>query len=167
VADLVTHLCSVLLPGALIPHRAVGLAAIGVVLPDALGRALPMTLELGQHVGVTIPDPLVWAFGAFHSPAGLLLTCAALSQSFVRGQRNEAFVALTGGATLHMVVDVLQYHHGRGYALLAPFSWQTFELGLIGSEATVPLALPLLGATALAWAVRGLLAWRRRRKDAA
>ncbi len=162
MADLVTHVCSVMLPGAFVPHRAVGTVAIGVALPDVFGRVVPLGLELAQTRGLGIPDPLVWAFGAFHTPAGLLLTNAVLSQSFVRGQRTEAFVALTIGGTLHLLVDVLQFHHGRGYPLLAPFSWETFELGLIGSEATVDLALPLLGLTAFVWAIRGAIAWSRK-----
>jgi len=165
VADLVTHLCTVLLPGALIPHRATGLAAIGVVLPDALGRVVPMALELAQQAGTGIPDEFVWAFGAFHSPVGILLANATLSQSFQRGLRNEAFVALTLGGALHLLLDVTQFHHGHGYPLLAPVSWQTFELGILSSEATVALALPLLGVTALAWAVRGYLSSRRRRRS--
>ncbi|MEO0602822.1 MAG: hypothetical protein AAF211_15370 [Myxococcota bacterium] len=165
MADLVTHLCSVLLPGAIVPHRALGAAAIGVVLPDALGQAPPIALGLLQEAtGLSIPEPLLWSFGAFHAPVGILLTTAMLSQSFVRGQRTEAFVAMTAGAAMHLLVDLLQFHHGRGYALLAPFSWETFELGLIGSESTVDLALPILGVTAAAWVVRGGLWWLRRRR---
>ena len=164
MADLVTHLCSVLIPGTLVPHRAVGLVAVGSVLPDALGRVVPMALEVTQGLGAPVPDPLIWAFGAFHSPAGLLLTSGLFAQSFLRGQRIEAFTALTLGCAAHLLVDVLQFHHGRGYPLLAPFSWETWELGLIGSEATVDLALPLLGVTAVLWAIRGALWWSRRQQ---
>lgn len=162
MADLVTHLSTVLLPGSLVSHRAVAGVAIGVVLPDALGRVVPMALELAQSAGVGIPDPLVWSFGALHAPAGILLTNATLAQAFVRDQRLEAFLALTLGGALHVLVDLLQFHYGRGYPLLAPFSWQEYEIGIIGSELTVDFALPLLGLTLLFWGIRGAIAWSRR-----
>ncbi|MEN0064276.1 MAG: hypothetical protein AAGA48_19150 [Myxococcota bacterium] len=166
MADLVTHVCAVLLPGVLVRSRALGLVAVGTVLPDALGRAVPMALEIAQDNGVGIPDPVIWSFGAFHSPAGLLLASASLSQSFVKGQRTEAFIALTIGAAVHVLIDLLQYHHGRGYPLLAPFSWETYEIGVIGSEVTVDLALPLLAVTAALWAIRlGIRFWRQRNRS--
>lgn len=164
MADLVTHLCTVLLPGALVPYRAVGLVALGTVVPDAFGRVVPMALELGQGAGLPIPDPFVWSFGLFHSPVGATLLCGAFALSFVREHRHEAFAALTLGAQIHLFIDVLQFHHGRGYPLLAPFSWETYELGVIGSEATVDLALPLLGATAVAWLLRTAIRWRAARR---
>ena len=60
---------------------------------------------------------------------------------------------LLGGMLLHMAIDLLQSHLGVGYPLLFPFSTHAVELGLIGSEATVPLALPL--------AVLAVWVWRR------
>lgn len=160
MADLVTHLCSVLLPAAFVRHRAIGLVAIGSVMPDAFGRVVPMALELGQGVGLPIPDPVVASFGALHAPVGLVVLSGLLAQAFAAGERTTAFRALILGALAHLLLDVLQFHHGRGYPLLAPFSWETYELGVIGSEATVDVALPLLAITALAWTVRTRLRWR-------
>jgi len=50
---------------------------------------------------------------------------------------------------LHLALDVLQSHHGAGYMLMFPLATGSFEFGWIGSEATVPFALPLSGLAAL------------------
>ncbi|HHO51110.1 MAG TPA: hypothetical protein ENK18_09635 [Deltaproteobacteria bacterium] len=162
MADLVTHLCSALLPGAFLRSAWVPLIGVGTVLPDALGRAVPLALERIQLAGAPLPDEVIWSWGALHGPSGMLLVGPLIALAFVRGQRGPALQALWLGVVLHLSLDVLQFHHGQGYPLLAPLSWATFELGWIGSEATVPLALPLLGITAAAWLPRGLQRWAGR-----
>ncbi len=154
MADLVTHASVVLLPGAFVRSRSLPLLLIGTVLPDGLGRALPLALEQLLHRGWPIPEALLWPLSALHSPLGVAMWAAVGALLFVREERRLALTALLAGAALHLAVDVLQDHHGQGYALLAPLSWTTFELGWIGSEATVPWALPLLAASAAAWGAR-------------
>lgn len=162
MADLVTHLCSALLPGAFVRSPWVPLIGVGTVLPDALGRAVPLFLERVQLAGIALPDELIWPWGALHGPSGMLLTAPLLALAFVRSQQGPALASLWLGAALHLGLDVLQFHHGQGYPLLAPVSWATFELGWISSEATVPLAWPLLSVTAAAWLPRGLARWAGR-----
>lgn len=156
MADLVTHVCTALLPAALVRVRGAGLVVVGTVLPDVFGRVVPLALEQGQRIGLPIPVEAVVPWGILHTPTGGVVLAATLATAFVPQDRGRAFVALTLGIALHLALDVLQFHHGQGYTLLVPWSWATFELGWIGSEATVPWALPLLGATAVAWIPRGL-----------
>lgn len=161
MADLVTHVCSALLPGAFVRTRWIGVVAVGTVLPDVLGRVVPLGLERLQLLGAPIPAAAIPAFGPLHGVIGSGLVALLLAQGFVPGRQWAAGIALGVGVALHLLLDVTQFHHGQGYAMWAPLSWSTFELGWMGSEATVPWALPLLGLTGLAWAVRG---WRDRRR---
>lgn len=151
MADLVTHACTALLPGAVFRTRGVGVVALGAVLPDLAGRVIPLGLDLVGRHGAPLPEWATWPWTALHEPIGWSLTCGLLALAFVDGQRRRAFGLLALGCTLHTLVDLLQDHHGEGYLLLAPLSVRRFELGWIGSEATVPWALPLLAATGLAW----------------
>lgn len=163
MADLVTHACTALLPGAFLPARHLPLVTFGTVLPDLLGRVVPMVLApLGHAAG--LPELVIWPWNGLHEPAGWLLVSAVLSFAFVEKERAKALLALITGCALHLGLDVLQDHHGEGYVLLAPFSTAKLELGLIGSEATVDVALPLLAVTAAAWAARFGL-WRRMRRS--
>lgn len=162
MGDLVTHLCTALLPAAFLPRsRYVGVVALGTVLPDIGSRVIPIGLD--RLFGSVLPDAVWYPFGVLHEPIALVLTCALLALVFVEEQRRAVFGALMLGCALHLGLDVLQDHHGQGYHLLFPFSWGRFELGWIGSEATVPVAGPLAGVTGLAWGVRW---WRDRRASA-
>ena len=69
-------------------------------------------------------------------------------------QRWRALGLLLVGAATHIGLDVLQDHHGCGYALAFPLSSKVFELGWIGSQATVEWAPWLALITALAWGLR-------------
>jgi hypothetical protein len=121
------------------------------VLPDALGRAVPLALERAYAAGVPLPEPLLWPWSSLHEPAGWLLVGALLALAFVPRDRGRVLAALWTGGALHTAVDVLQGHHGEGYLLLAPFTDRSYELGWIGSEATVPYALPLAALAVVAW----------------
>ena len=158
MADLVTHAAA----GALVkagtrgPHAAAFIA--GNLLPDLLCRLPAMVCTgVNQHV-VELPPLLLYGWSPLHMPAGMLLSAWLLSLLFGADVRRGVFWNLLGGMALHLGLDMLQSHLGVGYALLFPVSYQTFELGWIGSEATVPVALPL---AALAWWL-----WRRRRLPA-
>lgn len=142
MADLLTHLCTALLPGALLPlghsHvRLVPIVAFGTVLPDLFGRAVPLALEQLYVRGWPIPKEMLWPWSALHEPAGWALLSVFLSALFVAHQRREICGALMLGCLLHTGLDLLQDHRGEGYLLFAPFSTRDFELGLMGSEATV------------------------------
>jgi hypothetical protein len=129
---------------------------VGTVLPDALGRAVPLGLEQLWLAGVPVPMAMLWPWSALHEPVGWALAATVAGCAFVREHRVRATLALMAGAALHTALDVLQDHHGEGYLLLAPFTDRDFELGWIGSEATVGIALPLAAVTAAAWLPAGV-----------
>lgn len=153
MADLVTHLSvGVLLKAATRgPHTAIFLA--GTIIPD-LSRLPAMVFSALNH-HVDIPPVLLYGWGPLHMPAGMILTAWLLALLLPEDIRRAGFGNLLAGMGLHLALDLLQSHLGVGYALLFPFHNSSFELGWIGSEATVPFALPL---AALAW-----LVWRWRR----
>jgi hypothetical protein len=159
VADLVTHLATALLPGALV-GRWIAPVAVGVALPDLGARVVPMGLEALQQLGAPIPDGLILSFAVLHEPIPLALVCTTLVAAVARAERRRTLLGLWGGCAVHQALDVLQDHHGQGYYLLAPFSLDRYELGLLGSEATVAWAPWLALATAAAWVGR----WALRRK---
>lgn len=161
MADLVTHACTALLPGAFVRSRWTPVVTLGTVLPDALGRAVPIGLERAMSAGAPLPDVALVPWTALHTPLGCVLLSALLATGFLEPQRRTALGALLVGCALHFALDLAQDHAGEGYVLFAPFSVAQFELGWIGSEATVEIALPLLVVTALAWSPRAL-AWVRR-----
>ena len=162
MGDLVTHLCTALLPAAFLPRsRFLPLVALGTVLPDLGARVVPLGLD--RVFGSALPDEVWYPFGVLHEPAALLLICALIAFAFVEEQRGHIFGALTLGAALHLGLDVLQDHHGEGYYLAVPFHLGRYEWGWIGSESTVTVALPLGLVTGGAWALR--LLWARRSKE--
>lgn len=155
VADLITHLATALLPAAFFPRvRYVGVVALGAALPDLLARVPPLALEVVHYHLFAIPEVLFMPWGALHEPVPLALCCFLLSRLFVAEQRRAAGVWLGVGCLLHVALDVLQDHHGEGYFLLFPLSTERYELGLIGSEATIHIALPLAFATMVVWGGR-------------
>lgn len=156
MADLVTHLCSALLPGAFLRGRALGAVVFGTVLPDLISRVPPLALELTERIGVLrVPDALLLPWGIFHEPVALVPACTLLALAFARHDRWLALTGLLGGCALHLGLDLLQDHHGNGYFLLAPCSLERYELGLIGSEATVHIAVPLALVTFVTWSTVG------------
>jgi hypothetical protein len=157
VADLVTHVCVVLLPASVVRSPLVPVVVAGTVLPDALGRAVPLALDGARRMGAPVPEVVIWPWAALHEPFGWALVSVLIAQLFVGRQRPSILAALWLGGALHTALDVLQDHHGQGYLLLAPFTTRTFELGWIGSEATVRLAPALALVTALAWTLRWIV----------
>lgn len=154
MADLVTHAAigTLLKAATRGPHAAAFIA--GNMLPDILSR-LP-ALVLGHlHKYVTMPPMLLYGWNPLHMPAGMLLTAWLLALLFPAPSRRGVFWNLLAGMALHLGLDLLQSHLGVGYALCFPFSHSTYELGWLGSESTVPFALPL--------ALISGLVWRRRR----
>ncbi len=155
MADLVTHLATVLLPAALLRRpRGTGLAAVGVVLPDAASRVPSLLLETLNARAMALPEWMFWPWGVLHEPIGALLLCAVVAGRFVPKDRLRAMFALGLGTCAHTALDLIQDHHGQGYYLFAPISMFRFEFGWIGSEASVWGALPLAALTALVWWLR-------------
>lgn len=161
MADLVTHVASALLWKSLSGGRRTALLVVGVVLPDLAGRVPTMlATRLDGALGLRLPDALISGWGVLHMPLGFMAMCLLLSLVVVRADRVAVFKGLLAGCALHLALDLLQHHVGVGYPLVFPFSSWHFELGWIGSEATVPWALPSLAVSALMWAARQRLAPR-------
>ena len=158
--ELVTHTCVALLARAPSQTRYLPVFVAGSTLPDILSR-VPSLLLLKLHgLGVPVPELLVYAFTPLHLPAGILLWSLCLSLLFPQQERRAVLLNLLAGAALHLALDLMQYHNGTGYPLLYPFSAEEYEIGLFGSEASVPIALPLAAVTA---AIYGGLRWWRGR----
>ncbi|MCB9692994.1 MAG: hypothetical protein H6736_14380 [Alphaproteobacteria bacterium] len=160
MADLVTHVCSGLVPAALVWPRAVVPLAIGTVLPDLSGRVPQMAL-VALDLDVVLPGRVLWMLDVAHTPVAQALLVGLLAQAFRDRGRVAGWMLV--GVALHFALDVLQDHHGNGYYLLFPASVERWELGWIGSEATVAWAPWALLFTVLAWGAR--LAWSRRRGE--
>ncbi len=176
MADLITHSCVALLwkvastPGR--PPSAnrwrlpngVATFVLGTCLPDLLGRVPAMALTTLRWQVPAIPEWTVYLWSPFHVPVGILVMSVLAAQAFPTRERRRTAIQLAGGGLLHLAVDVLQTHLGIGYLLLFPFSMWDFELGWIGSEATVLVVPFLLPLTMFACWARW---WRRRLSGAA
>lgn len=122
--DLVTH-CSVayfFMETSKFPRNPV-LFYVGTILPDILTRPFYIV-----HAGLY---PIVTPF---HTPVVLLLICLLASFLFAEGTRKTVFFSLLGGCYLHIMVDLTQRHILPEYFVFLPFSWKTFEFGIIWPE---------------------------------
>jgi hypothetical protein len=104
---------------------------VGTVLPDILTRP----------VNILFPA-LSWFCMPLHTPIGLFFVCLLISRCFPVVERRSVFGNLLGGTALHLFLDLFQKHIGDGYYLLFPFSWWSFEVGLVWPEDSLYL-LPL------------------------
>ena len=150
MADLVTHAAAGLLLKALTSRKHVAVFVFGALMPDLLSR-VPSMICSAARVVVEVPTLLIYGWEPLHTPAGMVVSAYAISLLFVAENRAMIFANLLGGMLLHMAIDLLQSHLGVGYPLLFPFATRAFEVGLIGSEATVPFSIPLALLTLWVW----------------
>jgi membrane-bound metal-dependent hydrolase YbcI (DUF457 family) len=151
VADPLLHLSSGILVKAALDQRPLGAFAFGAVLPDLASRLPSLGFERALAAGVPVPRALMTGWSVFHQPVGAAVLCGLLASLFVPEQRRDVFVGLYAGVAFHLLVDLLQFHHGQGYALLFPASDAVFELGWIGSESTLWLTLPVTVVAFVTW----------------
>lgn len=152
--DPLFHLSTALLPKALFGPKHTGAFVLGTLLPD-LGSRLPgLALERVVALGVPIPQFAFTPWGVLHVPLGAALGAFVLAYAFHETERRAALAWLVAGVALHLGLDTLQFHHSGGYALLYPFSPRLFQIGVMGSESTVPWSAPLALVSVLAWGVR-------------
>ena len=144
VADLLTHGAAALVVKAATSVRMASVFVAGTLLPDVASRVPSIGLGLVHVHIMRVPEWMLFAWEPLHQPFGMVLLAYLLSMLFSAQIRPAVFLNLLGGMALHMMLDLLQSHHGAGYMLMFPFSTASFELGWIGSEATVPAALPLV-----------------------
>lgn len=118
---------------------------IGCIIPD-----VPWIL---QRVSVALfsgADPLFVRSYAIAQASligclPLVIAIAALSTAF---RRVGAALALT--CVIHLVLDALQTKWGNGVHLLAPFSWQTWNVGWFWPDNPVTYGLTALGLIEMA-----------------
>ena len=143
VADLVTHgAAAVLLKGGM-GWRYTAVFVAGTLMPDVFSRVPAIALGWVHVHLIPLPVQAMTLWQPLHQPLGMLLMAYLLCHFFEARHRESIFWNLLGGMAFHLGLDLLQDHHGVGYQLAFPFSENVWELGLIGSEATVPIAVPL------------------------
>jgi hypothetical protein len=111
---------------------------VGTVLPDILTRPF----------NILFPS-FFWLFMPLHTPVGLLFVCLSMSQLSPAASRRSVFYNLAGGAALHLLLDLFQRHIAGSYYLLFPFSWRSFEIGLVWPETSLYLLPIWIGAGCL------------------
>ncbi len=125
--DLLTHVATGYLARGAAPKRLhPGVLILGVILPDIVTRP----------IYIVWPDAY-WFVKPLHTPLGLVLLSLAVSGLFVPRDRQRALINLLAGSGLHLALDLLQKHLVGGYALLFPWTWKSWEIGLIWPEQTL------------------------------
>jgi len=149
MADLVTHIAAAHILKRLSPWPQNALMfAMGTCLPDLLGRAPAMAIDLIYRFFDSNPSPyLAFGLDALHSPIPFTLACLFIGLWWPLEHRIMVFRNLLVGGWLHMLIDLPQHHIDGGYRLLFPISWWSWELQWIGTEASLRVA-PLLAAFA-------------------
>ena len=100
---------------------------LGVMLPDLPSRP----------VYIVFPSLYDWVV-AFHTPLGMLFTCAFASLLFERLLRKRAFGWLFLGTLLHFITDCLQKQVTGNNFWFFPFSWKNFGVGLFWAGEAIP-----------------------------
>jgi len=158
VADLLTHGAAAVLLKAGTRWHFCPVFVLGTFVPDVFSRIPAIVLTWVHLHLVALPPQVLTMWQPLHQPFGLFFLAYLLCLFFDVGQRRLVFWNLVGGMALHLGLDVLQDHHGAGYQLGFPFTDAVWELGIIGSEATVWTAAPLA-------ALAAFVAWRRQAKS--
>ncbi len=136
--DLLTHVTSGYLVRQITAGRLhLGVLTLGVILPDVVTRP----------VYIIWPEAY-WFVKPLHTPLGLVLLSVAVSGFFAARDRRQALINLLAGNALHLALDLLQKHLVGGYALLFPFTWRSWEIGLVWPEQTL-IGLPVWLGVAL------------------
>ncbi len=143
MADLVTHAASAVLVKAGTGWRLPAVFVLGTLAPDLFCRVPSIVLGVIHNYVMELPPVATHIWQPLHQPVGMTLLAYLLCLLFQERVRMAVFFNLLGGMALHLVLDMLQDHHGAGYQLLFPFSTHAVEWGLIGSESTVYWAIPL------------------------
>ena len=158
MADLLSHGAAAVLVKAGTRWRMVPVFVAGTLAPDMLSRAPAIGLGLVHRHVTELPPIMSYGWDPVHQPVGMVILAYFLCMLFAAEVRRSIFWNLLGGMALHLLVDMLQDHHGVGYLLAYPFSNFIFEFGWVGSEDSVYVA-PVLAALA-GWAV-----WKRGAKQ--
>lgn len=103
----------------------------GTILPDILTRPFYILFPITKDW--TTP---------FHTPFGMLLTCALITFLFETSIRRKVFMNLLGGALFHFFLDTFQKHLTYNVFWLFPFSWKNDGFQFLGADEFLDL-IPL------------------------
>lgn len=148
MADLLSH--------ALIAHTVKRLSPfgkgaylffVGTLLPDVLGRAPRILLHMFTPKDWTVSPVVMELWNVAHTPIPFVVLMAAVAFLWPEKKRLKVFANLSLGGLVHIAVDVTQWHiEGNVYRLLWPISEKGYELGWVGTEASlswIPYLIPL------------------------
>lgn len=93
---------------------------IGALIPDIFKINMPLNI-LGIHTSTFIAP--------IHMPIGSLIIAAIISLFF--NEKKMTFIFLVLGISTHFALDLLLINVNGGMMLLFPFSWATWQLGII------------------------------------
>jgi len=132
--DLITHTLFVY-PFKYRYKKALLFILFGTILPDVLGRI----------AGVFIPaSPIVgWYQLSIHTPFSMIFFIYAFSFLFFQEERKNVFIFLTLGTFIHFFLDFFQKIISLGNLWLFPFSFKSFQVGIIWPDDTIFL-IPIL-----------------------
>ena len=157
--DLITHVIPFYFLRKQLPAYFV-LLMFGAVLPDLLSRGISIP---GKWLLPLRPNPemipIHYYLEPIHAPLCLLLIKYLLSLLFVESIRQRVFLMIMLGAFSHLILDAMQRTiEGNGlYWWLFPFSWQSYEFGLLWPEDWL-WGLPFL------FLLYGLWVWREKKQ---
>ena len=120
---------------------------LGCIIPD-----LPWILRKATRVvapaSVNAYDH--WLYAHIQSSLFFSLILCACFALFSAAPRR-VFLILGLNALLHLLLDALQTKWGNGVNLLAPISWDLWNVGLFWIDSLVTYLLTLLGLGVIAW----------------
>ncbi len=119
--DLVSHVLIALILCELFNLKPKSLVILGAILPD-------ITQKL--YLILPVSDALFWFLIPFHTPIGEILLSFIVIQ-FFSIDRKKSFLLLLLGWSSHFLSDMLSRHFLLGQLLLFPFSWKSFEFGIL------------------------------------
>ena len=143
MADLVTHAASAVLVKSATGWRYPAVFVLGTLAPDVFCRIPAIVLGAIHNFMVELPPAATHIWQPLHQPVGMILLAYLMCLFFKDTVRRPVFWNLLGGMALHLALDLIQDHQGAGYQLFFPLDSRGYELGLMGSEATVFWAIPL------------------------
>lgn len=136
--DLISHAIIGFLICELLNLRPKSLVVLGAVMPDLL-----LKWEL-LHTIFPIGDRLYWFLMPLHTPVGLLLATFIIIH-FFNYSKGKTFLLITSGWLSHILSDLIfNKHFYDGNFLLFPFSWVSFEIGMVWAEEFYLVLIPLL-----------------------
>ena len=118
-------------------RSTVYLFVLGGILPDILDKTIPYALYyLYQN-----PIPFSVSLSFLHTPSMFLPCNYVLSLLFIKYYRRIAFLALSTGVSVHLILDLLQGNIcGLGYLWFFPFSTKKpMIVNLFNEDSTTPL----------------------------